>query len=194
MYINPMAYRESLVDVDEVLGDFQTPAMKVIEDVTGIRVDLHNLGHWDIFSVIPTPEEEAEVWKRISEPGFATKIEVLPGAQDFIKELRKMSHVVILTAPCYYSPTWVSERSQWLIDHFGFHLDDMHYTNSKFRVQGDLFLDDRPHHILNWQKRHPNGQGLLWNIPNTAGLEFSGIRVSQWGEVLGHADRVFSSL
>jgi len=187
-----MLYRESLIDVDEVLGDFQGPALRAIEEVTGIKVDLNTLDHWDIFTVIRTPEENDAVWAKIAEPGFATKIEPTSGSLEFIQELRKMSHVGICTSPCYKSPTWVYERTQWLWTHFGIHEDDIHFTNSKFKVQGDLLLDDRPHHILNWGRRHPHGTGLLWHIPNTASLDFPGIRVKTWGEVLGHAESIFS--
>lgn len=188
-----MLYREALIDVDEVLGDFQTPAMKAIEEVTGIQIDLSTLNHWDIFSVVPTEEENAKVWAKIAEPGFATKIEPTPGAKEFIQELRKMAHVGICTSPCYKSPTWVYERTQWLWDHFGIHEDDIHYTNAKYKVQGDLLLDDRPHHIAKWSKRHPHGTGLLWHIPNTANLPFTGTRVHTWDQVLDHADKKFSA-
>lgn len=41
-----------LVDVDGVLGDFQTPALDIMAEVTGRRYQPEDFEVWDIFSVL----------------------------------------------------------------------------------------------------------------------------------------------
>jgi len=172
---------ELLVDVDEVLADFQTPALDIMSEVTGRSYTQHDFNEWDIFGTL-SEEERKKVFQIIEQPGFAAKLKPAEGAQQFIENLSKLGTVIIVTTP-FRSPTWVHERTQWLWQHFGIPSKRVVNTGAKYLVHGRALLDDKPEHVNNWQARHPNELAMLWHIPNTRNLDHSG-RVHTWDEVL----------
>lgn len=177
---------EILVDVDEVLADFQTPALRVIEEVTGRRYAPSDFKQWDIFSVLSKEELEA-VFETLRKPGVAASLTPTPGSQEFIQELSELGTVVIVTSP-FRSPTWVSERIQWLWDHFRIPHKRVVNTGAKHLVYGRALLDDNPDHVANWLARHPGELGMLWHIPNTRDLEHPN-RMHTWAEVIDQVGR-----
>jgi len=175
-----------LVDVDEVLGDFQTPALKIMSQVTGQRYQPGDFTTWDIFGVLSKPELD-EVFKRIGCDGFASCLEPTPGSQDFIRELSKMAKVYIVTSP-FPSRTWASERTKWVKDHFDIPGKQVIHTAAKYLVRGRALLDDKPEHTENWLKNNPKELAMLWHIPNTRTIEHPN-RVKTWDEALSQIEK-----
>jgi 5'(3')-deoxyribonucleotidase len=172
-----------LKDVDEVLADFQTPVLDVYFKITGKRLDPFDFEVWDIFQTF-TEEERQAVFEEMKKPGFCTSIKPAPGAVDAVRELRRYVDVYPVTSP-FNSPTWVSERYDWLHEHFGFHRKDIVFTGAKFLVDGDAFLDDRPENVVSWQAERPGKLAMLWGIPNTRKMvEHDAVRVTSWEELI----------
>jgi 5'(3')-deoxyribonucleotidase len=164
-----------LCDVDEVLVDFQTPALAVMEEVTGIRREPSSFNAWDIFTVL-SPEERAKVFQVIEQPGFCASLKPLPRAIEGIRKIREFCDIFAVTSP-FHSPTWVAERTEYLHRVFGFESHEVVHTASKHLVIGDALLDDKPSHIQGWAEAHPGGLPMLWDIPNTKGMGLDGLRV-----------------
>lgn len=177
-----MSNNEILVDVDEVLGDFQTPVMDLIQKVTGRSMTRENVGQWDIFEVL-SDDERAAVFDLIRRPGFAYEMKPAKGAQEFVREAEKLGKVYVVTSP-FHSPTWVDDRYRWLKEHFGLTNKHVVHTHAKYLVNGRVLLDDKPDHINNWLERRPEELALLWHIPNTEGVSVKGIRVNSWDAAL----------
>lgn len=172
-----------LVDVDEVLADFQTPVLAVIGELFGRHLTPHDFDTWDIFAAF-TEDERKQIFLRVSEPGFCSSFKPKEGAVEAIEEIRKTHHVTPVTRP-FPSRTWVHDRMLWLHDHFGFRESEIVNTAAKHLVYGDALLDDNPQHIGDWQATHPNGVGMLWHIPNTRNMtQFDHFRVKTWAEVI----------
>lgn len=187
--MNPDTLGDFLIDVDEVLGDFVTPAVVFVVDVLGRPWSLDDAppDNWDIFSAL-TKEEKAAVFDRLNDKGFCASLKPTPGSQDFVRELRKRRNVYAVTAPHHSSIYWVPERNQWLGDHFGFDKKHVVHTDSKFLCKGREFLDDNPNHVIRWQERHPEGAGMLWSTKHNHRLKgYDAIRVHSWDEVLQRA-------
>ncbi len=178
-----------LIDVDEVLADFQGAAFDVIARVTGRRHSREECKQWEMFGQFLQPEERKPVFAEIRKPGFCSALSPLPGAQEGVKRLQELGEVYAVTSP-FRSEPWVHERTKWLEDHFGIQESNVVFTSAKFLVTGDVLLDDRPDHILKWEAKHPHGHGLLWHLPNTAGQHDDIDRVHTWDEVIRRVRRI----
>lgn len=171
-----------LVDVDDVLCDFKSPVLALMEELFGLAVDLSKFEAWDLFTVL-SPEQQEVLFREISRSGYCYELLPHTGAKEGIENLRQLSEVVIVTRP-FISPTWVYERMRWLIEHFGFDEHTIINTAAKHMVRGDAFLDDNPHNVLRWTEEHPQGVGMMWATPNTERIPgCDHIRVRTWTEV-----------
>lgn len=177
-----VALKRLLTDVDEVLCDFQSPAFDVMEKVTGRRYRPEDFDVWDMFTVL-TPEEKTACFEVFEKPGFCSGLKPFPAALEAIPEIRKRRHVFAVTSP-QHSRHWVFERTEWLCDLFGFERREIIFTSTKHVVNGDDMLDDHPGHVSDWAHEHPNGNAMLWHIPNTRNLGQDERRVRSWPEVL----------
>lgn len=171
-----------LTDVDEVLCNFQKPALEAMARL-GKNIG-EDYDQWDIFLCL-TPEEKAKVFADIETPGFCRSLEPLPGAVEAIREIQTFADVYAVTSP-FHSPTWVHERDAWLKEHFGLEKKNIVYTSAKYLVGGDVLLDDRPENVTKWREFNPEGVGLLWHLPQTRNHMYPGPRVYSWEEVLSH--------
>lgn len=175
-----------LVDCDEVLADFKTPARSIMQRLFGIDIDPDTHPHWDLFSVL-NPEQLELLFDEMGRPGVCYSLEVLPGAREGLDRLRQEGTVVAVTRPVL-RPTWVYERTHWLMDKMGFEELQVINTAAKHMVRGDALLDDNPENIANWAAAHPDGASMLWALPNTEHMrEMDHHRVRTWDMVL---DRV----
>lgn len=178
-----MTRRRLLVDVDEVLADFQTPIFVIVEELFGKKLTPYDFETWDMFSVFD-PDERKAIFERVSQPGFCQQFVPKEGAVEAIAEIRTLVDVTPVTRP-FPSQTWAHDRMLWLYDHFGFKEPEIIHTAAKHLVHGDALLDDNPQHVLDWQATHPNGVGMLWHLPNTRNLtEYDHFRVKTWSEVV----------
>lgn len=171
-----------LLDVDGVLADFLTPALDVIERLTGIRYDPAQITTWDIFDTVGK-EWEQPFFEACNTRGFAASLSVYPGAQEGVTALREVAEVYIVTSPLNHNPTWTYERELWLKEHFGIPANRIVHTSAKFLCRGDALVDDRPHNIQRWNEEHPEKQGLLWDASWNR-TETGLIRVLGWADLL----------
>jgi 5'(3')-deoxyribonucleotidase len=172
-----------LVDVDEVLADFQTPVLDIVHRLYGRKLTPYDFDSWDLFAAF-SKEERNEIFQHISVPGFCSTFLPKPGAVEAIAEIKKFADVTPVTRP-FPSQTWVHDRMLWLYEHFGFREPEIVNTAAKHLVYGDAILDDNPQHVIEWQGTHPQGVGMLWHIPNTRNLtQYDHLRVRTWDEVV----------
>lgn len=171
-----------LVDCDEVLADFQTPAFEVIKKVTGRSYTPEDFDTWDIWDVVREDEAQA-VSDGLEAPGFCASLKPTPGSIEAIREIREYADVYAVTSP-QHNRHWVYERTEWLIQHFGFKKATIIHTAAKYLVRGEFFLDDKPEHVENWTRENPDKVAMLWHIPNTRNMGKGLLRVKTWAEVI----------
>lgn len=172
-----------LVDVDDVLADLKTPLLVFLEETFGLKIRLEDLAVWDLLAEID-PKHRAQLEAEMATPGFCRHLALLPGAKEAIQEIQKYAEVYVVTSP-FHSPTWAYDRVLWLQQYLQISMPTIVLTPAKYLVHGDFLLDDNPHNIEAWQAAHPEGQGLLWSIPNTEQLrQYDHFRVRSWDTVL----------
>jgi 5'(3')-deoxyribonucleotidase len=172
-----------LVDVDEVLADFQTPAFQAMKKVTGLDLTPNDFEVWDMFEGL-APDAMAEVWAHIDQRGWCRSLKPFPAAQEGIERVKSLGFKVYAVTSPHHNEFWYHERVEWLKEHF--ELDKRHIvqTREKFLVQGNAFMDDNPEHVKHWREAHPNSLAMLWHIENTRTLGMDDIRVKSWDEVV----------
>lgn len=91
-----------------------------------------------------------------------SRLNLYPGALEEINKLRDKGRVVCVTA------TVRTERLRWLVECAGFEERDVILTRDKSLIEGDLFVDDHPSHVREWQEKHPYGRAVLFSRPYNA--------------------------
>lgn len=159
-----MKRKRVLLDVDGVLADFHSAAVDLMEALFGLRIPIERFVTWDVTDVLNKVQRD-ECNAAIARPGFATSIKPCKGATEGVLELRSFAEVLFVTSPHVMSPTWAHERTEWLRRHFDASHGEVIHAFRKHSVSGDVFLDDKPSNVLDWQEHNLNGIGLLWDTP-----------------------------
>jgi 5'(3')-deoxyribonucleotidase len=161
-----------VLDVDGVLADFVSSALQVINgiarrealpgyDVSPFTPD--DVRQWEIESLLPT-ELHAELFSHLSAPGFCLSIARYPEALAVVDALRATGHeVAIATSPLPGSANWIAERTVWLQRCWG--EIEIHHTHDKTGVRGDIFVDDKPSHVVDWAAANPTSRAYLLDRP-----------------------------
>lgn len=196
------ARKTILLDCDGPMASFSTGFLGIVEEITGFAFGPAVVTDWSItkspffLAVAKDAGMEpgalaAKCWSRVNRIGFCSSLPPIAGAKEAIREIRKFADVEVLTSPLASSQTWMSERVEWLGRHFDFAPDDVHFISKKYRVHGDVLLDDKPSHIREWRQAQNgpgSGRALLWDAPyNRTEDDADLIRVSTWDEVLAFA-------
>jgi len=172
-----------LLDVDGVLANFIQAALDIIEEASGKKYHHDDVKTWDVFESLPEHRHLMhDVYGVMKNHGGCYNIPIYPGAQEGVLALQKVAHVIILTAPFAGSQTWMTEREQWVMNHFGIPHKDIFQGHHKHLVRGDIFIDDKVEHVEEWSKAHPKSAGRLWTREYNKSSALP--RVSTWAEVL----------
>jgi 5'(3')-deoxyribonucleotidase len=124
--------------------------------------------------------------------GGCSSIPVYDGAKEAFTKLQELANIVVVTSPFTGSFTWAYERERWLERHFGVSYRDVIHAHEKYRIHGDIFLDDKPEHVDAWldywvnSGRDENVTALLWETDRTINATVSSMaeRVKDWESVL----------
>jgi 5'(3')-deoxyribonucleotidase len=147
------------VDFDETLVNTVGAVLERFFIKTGIRLSTKDIKHWTWLSDT-YGEEFAHFWVQ---PGLYDDVEPLPGAIEFIKELRKDWHPIVLT----HSHSCVIEEKSRCIEK----LFDLPYVHEidKWKVTGTFpLIDDGPHNIKA-QVENNAAPAVLFNLDNSRG-------------------------
>lgn len=179
-----------LLDVDGVLADYtQTYLAAVV--AAGVRFIPSQWvpSQWDLSKELKlTAAENARVDALMNMPGVAQRIAPLPGAIDAVKRMAKKAEVYFVTAPIPTSPTWVYDRAQWLLKHFGEELGSrIVSTVHKGVVSGTFLVDDKIENCREWEEENPMGIVLRW-CPAGMAPASGMINVNDWSVVARFVD------
>ena len=154
------------LDVDGVLGDFTSSALRVVEEVTGKRFALTDVTAWNFTKAIGLSAEEASAVKKEigARRGFAASIAPYLPARQGVRRLRELGDVFCVTSPWESNPWWRAERTSWLALHFG--IDVVHHADDKTGYEADVFVDDKSSHVRDWLSAWPGRTAVFWRTPH----------------------------
>lgn len=174
-----------LVDCDGVLADFLLLYLELHEGLNGCAHTHEDVTDHDFTKCIATPEQDERVWRHIDKtPGLIRNLFPMEGALHGLGKLRELGDVVCVTSP-HIGPTWVPERFRWLMDLAGFKKRDIVFRSDKKHEPGDVFIDDKLSHVIEWHQHQMNGQGIVFdNAGNRGEAPGSVQRARAWWEVV----------
>lgn len=136
-----------LFDVDGVCAQFIEP---LIEQTQITSFTAATLPQWHLDPLLTEAEKE-KVEALLRQRYFWDSLPVMPGAQDAIQNLRGDGHEIVFVTSSWPSCSeWASARIAWLQRRFSAHRNDVVITSRKSIISGDVFIDDKESHVLNW--------------------------------------------
>ena len=196
-----------LLDVDGVLADFATPAVEILNRLTGQNLSPHEVDTWhvqDAYAPFVPPDKFPHVIESfraaISTRGFCAELPVLPHAKEAVATLRAIPgiHVYPCTSPSL-ARHWVYERAQWLWKHFQFPHNEVIHTAAKFKCDGAMLVDDHVENVEKWLARR-RGVGAVWHTPQNKNQNLPRwphakpekqydrpVRMQHWNEIIAQA-------
>ena len=164
------------VDMDEVMADTLAEHLRRYnqtfdEDVT--PEDLAGKGLWEIAPA----DRQAQLRAFLDTEDFFEDLELMPGAQQVLKQLSARFEIFIATQAMVV-PHSLRPKYRWLQRHFAF-IPPTHYVfcGTKSILRADYLIDDQPRNL-----QHFEGKGLLFTAPhNLAVTGFT--RVDNWQQV-----------
>jgi|SRR5690606_2798949 len=171
-----------LLDCDNVLSDFTSSVLQLIEERTGVSFSNEDIKTWNIFKAINRPDLEHILADAIDREGLCIKMKPLPGAKELVDALRHRYEVYVVTSP-FLGRGWAYERTRWLQCHFNIQPDRIVHTESKFLVKGDALVDDSGRNLKAWTAEWPGGVPILYDaLYNQDDVGF--LRARNWFEVI----------
>lgn len=173
-----------LLDADGVLVDFDGGVLRDANARTGMNWTKEDIKGWDMFQYLSHPEHpdiKEYCWNLVKEPGWCSKLEPLPGAQEAVAELSKRGKIIVVTSP-WHSPTWEGERRSWLAKHLG--LKSVFSGREKWALHGDFLIDDKVENVLEWfEYERCRGEGILWDPHHRYAPHHNYRKAHSWAEV-----------
>ncbi len=159
------------VDVDGVIADFSGAYRETACRVLNRSFDPLLHSDWDLGKSLRLEGAELDlVESTMKQEGVASSLRPIAGAVEAVGVLSEFVPVVFVTSPYRGSPTWVHEREEWLVKHFGARQGrHVIHTRHKNLVAVDVLLDDRAETVVKWlQHRQRNGgrYGVCWAYPH----------------------------
>lgn len=116
----------------------------------------------------------------IRTPGWCYSIPLYPHAQKAVADLQTYGDVHIVTSP-WNGPHWAHERTKAIERDFGLRGDKVIHAKSKRLITGDIFIDDKPQHVVEWRAFH-GGYARLWDQPYNR--ESTEKRIKSWSDLI----------
>lgn len=187
-----MKRRSILLDVDGVLADFTSGYVDIINTQCGTRFTAADVNQWDVCGALRLTKADAARAKRAigAAQGFAANLRHYPGSIAAVVRLAAIADVRIVTSPWNSNPTWTHDREAWLWKWFDIPHAHVHHTSEKWRVWGDVFVDDKLEAVKAWQAKWPAGAGILWRTPHNIGETWDGVTTNNWDEVIAIVEGV----
>ncbi len=135
-----------LVDMDAVIVDFGKGFELAWRQLyPSLNIEIHGRDSFYIAQHEPY-ETQVKVFKTINSAGFFESLEPIEGAKQALNLLHEMGHeVCIVTSPGLNYKHAPSEKFAWVKKHYSeYFLKGLTITNSKYLVNGDILIDDKP--------------------------------------------------
>lgn len=177
-----------LIDVDGVVADFVGGLLDAINSslkATDITV------YW-MFELL-SPEERKQATSIMSEPSFWRCLRPIDRAIEGVEKLREAGHSILwATHPWSCCRGWCDARRDWLYQHFAADDDEILFGSAKYRIAGDVLIDDNPKFIKSWQIAYDKGCALLYSQPYNRSFHWPENRQFTWEKLFrGEFDELF---
>jgi 5'(3')-deoxyribonucleotidase len=150
-----------LIDIDGVPANFIAGCLPVVKEITG-RDHVHDdVDQFMIEAALGLDEAQTKaLYERVCSEGWVRDLPLYEGAREGVDALREFADVVPVTAPLWSSKYWVYERYEWILNQLGIHQRDVIHAHAKWRIHGDMLVDDKMAHLTAWATAPHNRDGV----------------------------------
>lgn len=179
-----------LVDMDDVLAEFSETWLSRYNEDYDDNVTVEAFDSWNALAAVK-PECGMKIFDYFTEPGIYRRLKPKEGSQEVIAELVKMGAEILIVTDspkgCSHGDEgWkgsnpADDKRAWLAEHFPMiDLDNVFICRKKWKVQGDILIDDKPATI---QKFQEEGRKILaMEMPYNRNMEVE-LRAKTWADV-----------
>jgi 5'(3')-deoxyribonucleotidase len=140
-----------LLDIDGVVANFIAGCLPYVFAITGREHQHDDIDQFMIEKALGLDEEQTKrLYEHVCREGWCRSLPVYEGAKEAIAALGEFADIVPVTAPFWTSKHWVLERYEWILEHLGIPQARVMQGHEKFRVHGDMLVDDRTSHLVAW--------------------------------------------
>lgn len=154
-----------LFDVDGPIANFSKHLLKGV----GSKKTLKDVTEWNIRKLL-TAEQSKMMDKLLNDPEavFWATQPIVRGAKMGVKKVLAAGHTIHwVTSPWPSCRTWEATRREWLKKHFKAGFKDSSMVFQKWRIHGDVLLDDKTEHVDEWRaiRAWTPDAALLYDAP-----------------------------
>lgn len=179
-----------LLDIDGVAANFIAGCLPYIFDITGREHTHDDVDKFMIEKALGLDEEQTKrLYEHVCSEGWVRGLPPYEDAKAGVASLREFADVVPVTAPFWTSKHWVIERYEWILEQLGIPQIEVIHAHAKFRIAGDMLIDDKMSHLVTWANAphnvHSVGVPVLFKRRYNENEHFpveirQGYRVGDW--------------
>lgn len=163
------------IDMDGVLADVEIHFIEWYEREYGIRISRESMTGKTEADSFP---DKTAVRRFVLSPGFFRTVPLMPGAVDAVRILMDSHEVYIVSAAMEF-PQSLSEKYDWLREHFPFiSWKNIVFCGDKSIINTDYLIDD---HCRNLDKC--KGKAIMFSAAHNANYTHH-LRVNNWEEII----------
>lgn len=148
-----------LVDMDSILADFYNRVIEMYREETGDTGPVE-LNDWDM----KFPNGKT-CFPYFSQPGFFRNLKPIPGAQAVLKRFHDEEHEIVIASAATLTNA-PGEKYEWLSEHYPWlHRDRVFFGKEKYRLRGDVFIDDHAANTREYMNHNPHALVLGIEYP-----------------------------
>lgn len=150
-----------LLDIDGVAANFIAGCLPYVYAITGHEHRHDDIDQYMIEKALGLDEEQTKrLYEHVCQEGWCRNLPPYEEAKTGVAELLSFADVVPVTAHFWSSKHWVYERGEWIVEHLGIPQTEIVHTHAKFRIDGDVLVDDKTAHLVKWKQHHPRGTAV----------------------------------
>ncbi len=155
-----------LTDMDSIIADFYFGVLDAYKADTGVDLPPEYIGGWDCD--FPNGKN---IFHYFSQPGFFRNLKVIPGSQEVLKALHDQGNEIVIASAATLTNA-PGEKYEWLDEHFPWiKRDRVFFGKEKFRLRGDVLIDDHHLNVKAWKEQNRFGVTLGITYPYNAAHE-----------------------
>lgn len=183
-----------LLDIDGVAANFIAGCLPVIKNLTGRDHHHDEVDNFFIEKALGLDDAQTgSLYEHVASPGWCRALPPYEGAREAVEAIRKFATIHAVTAQFFSGKQWTYDREEWIVEHLGIPKTDVIHTHAKWKIDGDVLVDDKVSHLVAWQKKHPLGRAVLFKRRYNQDGSWKGPVVEDWPHLVGSLETHFAS-
>lgn len=177
------------IDLDGVVANFTLGWVQRYNAEHGTTIVETDVTEWGAMIALTHFTDMSQFWRWVANgngPSLFRSLPVYPDAVPAMKRLATNHEIVIITTKPSFAE---ADTEAWLVENEVPHTE-LHFTEEKWRVPCDVYLDDAPHQIEELTLQRPDRVVCRfvrpWNHPHPGARD-----IHDWDEFVTLVDRVW---